>query len=96
MTPSIGISSEGLRDNHTADNLEPTMTEMVLWHASPCTNSDGDFTGQWFVWDSYSDLPPKPIFVGAMEEAYSVSEYKNSQAVLAGTSAGSPQKEPRE
>jgi hypothetical protein len=38
--------------------------------------SEGE-TGEWFVWDIYEPLPPKPVFVGSMEEAIGVADALN-------------------
>jgi hypothetical protein len=39
-------------------------------------SEDGE---RWYVWDIYTGLPPKPVFVGTMEEAYAVSDALNKR-----------------
>jgi hypothetical protein len=58
--------------------MEETLT---LYTSSPCTTDgvDGHWSGQWMVWDMYEDLPPKPIFVGTMEEAGGVTDVMNAR-----------------
>lgn len=33
-----------------------------------------DGSGRWYVWDTYRPLPPRPVFVGTMEEAGRVAD----------------------
>lgn len=55
------------------------MHEPKLYTAKPSEN-DPDV---WIVYDMYETLPPKPIFVGTMEEAGSVADAKNRPIVAA-------------
>lgn len=50
-----------------------------LYHASPSKNTD-----QWYVWDIYTPLPPKPVYFGSMEEAISVSDQLNMRELNKG------------
>lgn len=54
------------------DKDEPT-----LYTAKPSLN-DGAI---WIVYDMYEPLPPKPIFIGTMEEAGLVADAKNRPIV---------------
>lgn len=48
----------------------------VLWTAQPSERQNAG----WYVWDMYSqDWPPKPVFVGAMEECQGVAEALNAR-----------------
>ena len=47
----------------------------VLFTSNP--TKDG---ADWFVWDCYKPLPPKPIFFGTPEECGLVSDAKNGSA----------------
>jgi hypothetical protein len=42
------------------------------------TNPTEDRT-QWYVWDMYQPLPPKPVFFGTMEDAGLVADALNQQ-----------------
>lgn len=33
--------------------------------------------GQWYVWDMHEPLPPRPVFVGSMEDAGLVADALN-------------------
>jgi hypothetical protein len=39
-------------------------------------------TEQWYVWDIYEPLPPKPVFFGTMEEAGLVADSLNAREPL--------------
>lgn len=43
------------------------------------TSNPSETTDDWFVWDMYEPLPPKPVFVGAMEDASLVADALNQR-----------------
>lgn len=47
---------------------------MKLYTSNP--SEDGE---HWFVWDMYEPLPPKPVFIGSIEEAGLVADALNSR-----------------
>jgi hypothetical protein len=56
-----------------------TGDDIKNYTTSPCTTdgAEGHWSGQWMVWDMYRDLPPKPVFVGTMEDAGGVADALN-------------------
>lgn len=50
---------------------------MTLYSANPSANTD-----QWFVWNIYAPLPPKPVFFGTMEEAGLVADRLNERETV--------------
>lgn len=50
-----------------------------LYTANP---SESGNVNQWIVWDMYEPLPPKPVFVGSMEDAGLVADALNARAAL--------------
>jgi hypothetical protein len=56
------------------------------------TSSPSETTDQWFVWDFYEPLPPKPVFFGTMEEAGAVADALNERLKDQGRSAAYPQR----
>jgi hypothetical protein len=46
------------------------------------TSSPSDATSDWYVWDIYEPLPPKPVFVGNMEDAGLVADALNARLTL--------------
>ena len=53
---------------------------MRLFHANPSETTD-----QWYVWDIYEPLPPKPVFLGTMEDAGLVADALNRREALSQT-----------
>ena len=49
---------------------------MNHWSPSPSAS------GEWFVWNTYEPLPPKPVFFGTMEDAGLVSDALNARETL--------------
>ncbi len=56
---------------------------MKHYTANPSEN-----TAQWFVWNVYDELPPKPIFFGSMEDAWLVAGALNVQHIQQRVAAG--------
>lgn len=56
------------------------------------TSSPAASPPDWMVWDMYEDLPPKPIFIGSMEDCGAVADAKNEQLRIAGDSAAHPKR----
>ena len=50
------------------------MTESTLFSTSPTEDRT-----QWFVWDIYQPLPPRPVFFGTMEDAGLVADALNAR-----------------
>lgn len=57
---------------------------MKLYTSNP---SEGE-SGQWYVWDMYAPLPPKPVFFGTMEECGGVADALNRRLMDRGECAG--------
>ena len=49
-----------------------------VWTAQPSDRKNSP----WYVWDMYQALPPKPVFVGSMEECQAVAESLNRLRIL--------------
>ena len=47
---------------------------MPLYSANPTKTP-----GQWFVWDICAELPPKPVYLGSMEDAGLVADALNDR-----------------
>lgn len=47
-----------------------------------CSSNPSDGTEQWYVWDVYQPLPPKPVFFGTMEDAGLVADALNACRAL--------------
>lgn len=54
------------------------------------TTSPTESRSDWMVWDMYEELPPKPVFIGSMEDCGAVADAKNEQLRIAGNCAAYP------
>ncbi len=51
----------------------------IIYTVNPSISGNPD---QWMVWDIYQLLPPKPVFVGSMEDAGLVADALNARRAL--------------